>query len=357
MRETVDEKSIVFLQEDEEILDQEVPVGKSVTLFPCAPRRSTKMRKTGHSVNYSSAWRFLVCFQFFTALLPGRAFVPTQWQHPSRQGSPQNLLSLSRQATSTTTSTSEATVSATASTTSPSTWVKHGIFISSFTDGILTSPDAQSFLKYSVACSLLREKVRAAEAHLRESVMASPCNGPNMEAFTTLEAYDQMSGNHNDNDNQADTNSKNKYSEASANQLLQELATQQSTTTHNNKDSSFFVVRLLYIPTAMYALNPSSANTPGKQRQRARADGKKRRTVVAQQLQDLLQPHLSDVKVLAITLDLEDGSLKQAVGSDHPSDFPKVRPSCFGIRCIPRKIIRDTQYNYFFSFTCFDSPK
>jgi len=344
MRETVDEKSFSFLQEDDEIFDKEVPVGKSVTLFPCAPRSSTKMRKIGHSANYSSAWRFLVCFQFFTALSLCRAFVPTQWQHPSTQAPPQNLLSLSRQASSTTTSTSEATATATAS---ASAWVKHGIFISSFTDGILTSPEARSFLKYSVACSLLSEKVRAAEARLRESVMASPCNGPNMEAFTTLEAYDQMSGNHNDNNNHADdtNSSRNKYSEASANQLLQELATQQSTTTHDNNETSStsFVVRLLYIPTAMYALNPSSANTPGKQRQRARADGKKRRTVVAQHLQDLLQPHLSDVKVLAITLDLEDGSLKQAVGSDHASDFPKVSPSCFGIGCIPRKIIRNTQ--------------
>ena len=39
----------------------------------------------------------------------------------------------------------------------------------------------------------------------------------------------------------------------------------------------------------MYALRPDSDNTPGKQRQRARADGKKRRTAIINQLQELFE--------------------------------------------------------------------
>ena len=39
-------------------------------------------------------------------------------------------------------------------------------------------------------------------------------------------------------------------------------------------------IRILYVPTAMYALRPDSKSTPGKQRGRNRADGKKRRTEI-----------------------------------------------------------------------------
>lgn len=79
------------------------------------------------------------------------------------------------------------------------------------------------------------------------------------------------------------------------------------------------MLRMLYIPTAMYALRPDSTNTAGKQRQRARADAKKRRNEMVHLLQDLLGPH---VRVLAVTLDLDDASLKQPQGSDDPTLFP-----------------------------------
>ena len=46
-------------------------------------------------------------------------------------------------------------------------------------------------------------------------------------------------------------------------------------------------LRILYIPTAMYALQPKSTNTPGKQRQRARADGKQRRDHIIEYIQNL----------------------------------------------------------------------
>ena len=46
-------------------------------------------------------------------------------------------------------------------------------------------------------------------------------------------------------------------------------------------------IRILYIPTAMYALQTDSSSTPGKQRQRARADGKKRRDLIIQYIEQL----------------------------------------------------------------------
>jgi len=47
-------------------------------------------------------------------------------------------------------------------------------------------------------------------------------------------------------------------------------------------------LRLVYIPTAMYALRCDSTNTPGKQRQRARADGKKRRNELVSMVEKLM---------------------------------------------------------------------
>jgi hypothetical protein len=79
-------------------------------------------------------------------------------------------------------------------------------------------------------------------------------------------------------------------------------------------------LRVLYIPTAMYALNPQSTNTPGKQRQRARADGKQRRDQLLNLLKDLFP---QQVNLLAVTLDLDDGSLKQPSGSENKSLFPE----------------------------------
>ena len=46
--------------------------------------------------------------------------------------------------------------------------------------------------------------------------------------------------------------------------------------------------RVLYVPTAMYALYPYSGSTPGKQCQRARADGRKRGDKLANLVGDLL---------------------------------------------------------------------
>jgi len=86
-------------------------------------------------------------------------------------------------------------------------------------------------------------------------------------------------------------------------------------------------LKVLYIPTAMYAIRADSENTPGKQRQRARADGKKKRDQVVQYIQEMFSasPVGENLNILAVTLDLDDGSIKQptSTGSADSKSFPK----------------------------------
>jgi hypothetical protein len=110
----------------------------------------------------------------------------------------------------------------------------------------------------------------------------------------------------------------------------------------------------------MYALQSDSSSTPGKQRQRARADGKKRRDAIVEYIQQLkilgnegtliyihliqldepiilvvlivytvYHHRLLDVQILAITLDLDDGSLKQPYGSNDLQMFPQSGHEAF----------------------------
>lgn len=173
-----------------------------------------------------------------------------------------------------------------------------GLLISSWTDGVVENPDAQLFLKKSLACSLLSNQQRTAEASVESSVMQSPCCGPDTEALQNMESIDKTLA-----AIQQDPNA------------IDEWLNQQDDTSPMN-------IKVLYIPTAMYALRADSNNTPGKQRQRARADGKKRRTQVVELIRSM---YPKGVNVLTITLDLDDGLVKQPEGSDSANDFPKVR--------------------------------
>jgi hypothetical protein len=163
---------------------------------------------------------------------------------------------------------------------------KHALLISSFSDGILKSQEAQEFLRTSLLSSMLQQQTARLEKKVEQSVLVSPCNGPDPAAWQAMEEADKLlaSGN-----------------------LTPDLL----------EDP---VVRLLYIPTAMYALRADSQNSPGKQRQRARADGKTRRTQILKTLTSLLGP---DVPIHAVTMDLDDGSIKQPEGSENEQDFPR----------------------------------
>ena len=187
---------------------------------------------------------------------------------------------------------------------SSSPWARHGLFISSFSDGVLNNPAALDYLKLGLARSLASEKARITEESVRESVLFSPCAGPNVDSLNALEKADRMISSINDDGGQND----GEWLDDIFQWICAGVETVQC--------------RILYIPTAMYALNPGSKNSPGKQRQRARADGKKRRNVVVKALSNLLGKYAA-IDILSCTLDLDDGSVKQPDGSNKPHDFPK----------------------------------
>jgi hypothetical protein len=175
-----------------------------------------------------------------------------------------------------------------------------GVLASSFSDGIVPNPDVKDFLMGGLIKSLLAEKQTKAENAIKGSVIVSPCNGPNISALNSLElADDRLASLQKDPSSWSDI----------AHDLLME------------DDNNELELRFVYIPTALYALRADSENSPGKQRQRARADGKQRRNAIV----DLLKEQLNDtISVLAVTLDFDDGSVKQPEGSGDKRRFPKV---------------------------------
>ena len=185
-----------------------------------------------------------------------------------------------------------------------------GLLISSFTDGILGSKDAQDFLKYSLVSTLTKHALSQVQANLANSVKASPCAGPNIDYLNQFEEGHALLEATNDVPRSEKTVD-----------MLEYLVSLSSSS------SSIPQIRILYIPTAMYALRKDSDRSPGKQRQRARADGKKRRTQVVNFVKELFRPSEKagdGGDVLAVTLDLLDGSIKQTEGSDDKNLFPKV---------------------------------
>jgi hypothetical protein len=174
-----------------------------------------------------------------------------------------------------------------------------GVLASKFSDGIVSNPDVKDFLMRGLVKSWLAEKQTKAENVIKESVIVSPCNGPDVSALSSLELADERLA------------------------TLQKDPSQWSDIAQAlwMEDEKELELRFVYIPTALYALRADSENTPGKQRQRARADGKQRRNAIV----DLLKEQLNDtISILAVTLDFDDGSVKQPEGSDDKRRFPKV---------------------------------
>ena len=184
-------------------------------------------------------------------------------------------------------------------------WASHALLFSSLSDGIIPNNGARSFLRYSLVNSLLSEKITQSEDSLESSVKFSPCNGPDIQSLNSLEYIDELynGGQRFSSDDFVDDTNGNEV-DSWATKSLKYLLSDEMKEDIN--------VRVLYIPTASYALNPNSSNTPGKQRQRARADGKKRRTQLLNLLDEVLSSSSinedeSQFKLLATTLDLDDG--------------------------------------------------
>lgn len=140
---------------------------------------------------------------------------------------------------------------------------------------------------------MLNREVNLLESKVEKSALFSPCNGPDPTFVGSLEDIDE-------------TISKMDSNCLDVEDIVGKI-----------KTPNF---KLLYIPTAMYALRSESKTSPGKQRQRARADAKKRRS----QLVTILQPLVGEnISLSSVILDFDDGSIKQPEGSDSFQPFPK----------------------------------
>ena len=178
-------------------------------------------------------------------------------------------------------------------------WLNHGLLLSSFSDGLKPNPDALDFLMRGLVAALWREHQLAAEVMVEESAMHSPCCGPDLDALTSMELADasiaELEG-----------------GKVPWKRMLHSLS-------ESCEDP--LQLRFMYIPTAMYALRRDSQSTPGKQRQRAKADAKKRRNEIV----DLLSSQLGDaVSIRTVTMDLDNGTINQPEGSGDLRAFPKV---------------------------------
>ena len=183
-------------------------------------------------------------------------------------------------------------------------WLHHGLLFSSFNDGLRQNEQAQAFLRQGLVQALLYDERSEKESKVEASVLASPCNGPDINLLNDL----------------SDVDARWAAWQDKAQDPLALLSSAASSTSQTPP-----ILRLVYIPTALYALRLESNNTPGKQRQRARADGKKRRNQLVQWLQHQVMVTKSGdgsghegttplVNVCAVTVDLDDGSVKQPEG-------------------------------------------
>lgn len=164
-------------------------------------------------------------------------------------------------------------------------WAKRALLFSSFTEGLQKSPRSRNFLKSSLALSILTEY-----ATLKEPTFQTPGSIPRDDFVEGIQALEQSD-------------------DARLEETWEEFV---------REDNA--ILRFVYVPTAMYALRKESSRSPGKQRQRARADGKKRRDKIVEEVEKMLD----GVEVFAITLDLSDGSVKQPAGSKNDALYPKT---------------------------------
>jgi|AntRauTorckE5430_2_1112549.scaffolds.fasta_scaffold00556_2 hypothetical protein len=183
-----------------------------------------------------------------------------------------------------------------------SSYLDYGILISSFTEGM--TPSTSEFFLYSLARLLTMDVIQTTQDEIEESAKYSPCQGPSIDLLNKLERGDDLMQN------------KEKTRKEKTDLMLEYM---------KGEDLE---LKVLYIPTAMYALRTDSKNSSGKQRQRARADGKKRRNQLVEHIKDMFVASCDDedqpsLNVLAVTLDFDDGSIKQPSGSEETSKFPQ----------------------------------
>ncbi|KAL7555471.1 hypothetical protein ACA910_006133 [Epithemia clementina (nom. ined.)] len=193
-----------------------------------------------------------------------------------------------------------------------------GLLFSSFSDGIqANAASIADVLQRGLVQSVLMQQQADVEAKLQQSALQSPCCGPNLQYMDQLAAVDDklrqnrqgFLGTYDFDPNLSLTSPwslllDNHHDDDDSLGIV-----------HNDgKASTPFSLRVMYIPTALYALRSESTNTPGKQRQRARADGKQRRNEWIQFLQGQVLGTFHNTRaaqIQVVTVDLHDDSVKQ----------------------------------------------
>jgi Peptidase family S51 len=215
-------------------------------------------------------------------------------------------------------------------------WImKHGMLFSSFSDGVVRNQEAHAALRRGLVGAALRRMQHDVESQVQQSVLHSPCAGPNVQLLNRLDLLDRAVS-------KLET-CMNDPIEA-LHQCLCDLEEEenqwaprkQESTTEASAKGRSVALRFVYVPTAMYALRRDSANTAGKQRQRARADAKKRRDDICDLILSLFQQDPSthfdssqhririDVSLQVVTLDWDDGSLKQPAVWESTAGGPRA---------------------------------
>jgi hypothetical protein len=273
-----------------------------------------------------------------------------------------------------------------------------GLLLSSFNDGLKSNPYAIDWLMNALVETLFKEEQQHTQLALKKSNIFSPCNGPDPVILEQLENIDRVvvgqqgmcqndiNNDEDDDEDDDDDDDNNNISIFWRKNL--ELLCQMKT------PKQPIDLRILYIPTAMYALRPGSTSTLGKQRGRNRADGKKRRTDIIRLLADQLdnnddnnnnnnrndddgneenerkgikqqQQQQQVYNIRTITLDFDDGSVKQpelvTIGDTSNSDddggvleFPKV---CTIDAPFFHSCLLSTRYHVMYVFSFFGSSR
>ena len=187
-----------------------------------------------------------------------------------------------------------------------------GLLFSSFSDGLKPTVQAHVVLQQGLLQSLLRQGQVQVEREIAQSATQSPCCGPtNLDAVQHLEQLDQA---------MQQLWSCSTVSSSVPRETAESIWKALLNKDMGNDDSHARLpsIRIVYIPTALYALRPDSTSTPGKQRQRARYDAKERRQALVQFLEPLVTDLLplesasapATLQLELVTVDLSDNSVK-----------------------------------------------
>mmetsp|Transcript_53226 Transcript_53226/g.57773 ORF Transcript_53226/g.57773 Transcript_53226/m.57773 type:complete len:460 (-) Transcript_53226:584-1963(-) len=250
------------------------------------------------------------------------------------------------------------------SSSSSSYWLDKGLLLSSFNNGLKANPNAIDWLMKTLIESLWKEEQQKTLKALEKSNIFSPCNGPDPIILEQLENIDRVVVKQQEIIHNNDDNSNSEKMQWMKNlellckmkmRMKMKMKNQHYVVDGDDDDDdkndnpqqslshpllSIINLRILYIPTAIYALRPDSSSSPGKQRGRNRTDARKRRTeiirLLANQLEEQQQAsyspsvihnsnnnkededsnrvrqHLRQVyNIRTVTLDFDDGSVKQ----------------------------------------------